>query len=224
MRQSATGPWSGWKSSSKGRTPFTSYRWGIPAACDFKGKAIYVDVDFLFVADLAELWNQPVPNVGLVRNATGKLSTSQILFDCEKAKGHVPSIEKLRGMDDAHSTMLNYFRAHPELLAPTVGNWDCPDLKGAKLGDADLKACHYTRIEHQCQLKHAIPRLAREGGKHWYTGEVFAHPRPELQALFDSLLAEAEAAGEGIEKYRVDPFGEAVRKDFKYTQHVGAKI
>jgi hypothetical protein len=222
MRQSADGPWSGWKSSVNNRTPFSSFRWGVPSACDYTGRAIYSDVDFLYLGDLAEVWTQPIPNVALVRNPTGKLSTSFIVFDCAKAREHVPPIKKLRGMDDAHSTMLNYFRAHPELLSATNGNWDCPDLKGASLDDPNVKAVHFTRIESQIHLKHAVPRLKREGGSHWYKGEVFPHPRPELQARFDQLLAEAEAAGEGIERYRHMPFDGAARKDFRYKSHVGS--
>jgi hypothetical protein len=69
----------------------------------------------------------------------------------------------------------------------------------------------------QPQLRHAVARLARDGRTHWYTGETAAHPRPELQALFDALLIEAEANGYGIERYRVDAFGGATRKDFTYA-------
>lgn len=224
MRQSATGPWSGWACAS-GRTPFTHFRWSIPAVCAFKGRALYTDVDFLFVADLAELWNQPIPDgkVALVRNPIGKLSTSCILFDCEKAIGHVPTLNKLRGNSDAHGTLLNYFRVHPELLAGCDGNWDCGDLRGYELGDPRVKAIHYTRIEHQLHLKHAIPRLRKEGRKHWYTGEILPHPRAELQALFDQQLEEAIAAGYSLDEYRTAGFSGAARRDFSYVQRKGGE-
>lgn len=222
MQQAASGPWSGWACAT-GRTPFTHFRWSIPSVCGYKGRAIYTDVDFFFRADLGTLWDQQIPKgkVGLVRNATGKLSTSCILFDCAAAKGHVPDVEVLRQKPDAHGVMLQYFRERPHLLAATSGNWDCADLKGYDLNDPDVKAVHYTRIETQLHLRHAIPRLAREGGKHWYTGEVFEHPRPELQALFDALLIEADRAGFGVDRYRVKGFDAATRKDFAYKHHVG---
>lgn len=222
MRQAAKGPWSGWACGT-GRTPFTHFRWSIPAVCNYEGRAIYTDGDFFFVADLAELWRQPIPNVALVRNATGKLSTSCILFDCARAKGHVPSLDELRAMPDAHGRLLNYFRAHPELLAPTAGNWDCADLKGSSLSDPNLKAVHYTRIETQLHLKHAIPRLRQEGRQHWYTGEVFEHPNRELVVYYDQLLVDAQAAGYTLDRYRVKAFDGADRKDFAYKQHVGTK-
>lgn len=223
MRQAEKGPWSGWACGT-GRTPFTHFRWSIPAVCGYQGRAIYTDVDFFFVADLAKLWTQPIPNVALVRNATGKLSTSCILFDCAKAKGHVLTLDELRALPDAHGRMLNYFRAHPDLLAPTAGNWDCPDLKGSRIGDPNLCAVHFTRIETQLHLKFAIPRLQREGGRHWYTGEVFEHPNAELVAYYDRLFAEARGFGYTIERYRVKPFSDAARRDFAYKQHVGSKV
>ncbi len=218
MRQSGSGPWSGWKAASW-RTPFTGYRWALPSVCGYQGRAVYTDVDFLFCADLADLWKQPIPNVALVRNPTGKLSTSCILFDCAKARKHVPTLETLRSMQDAHGTVFNYFRANTRLVDACAGNWDCGDLRGYELGDPRVKAIHYTRIESQLHLKHAIPRLAAEGRTHWYKGEIHQHERPELQTLFDALLVEATANGYGLERYRVQPFNGAVRKDFRYKQN-----
>src|SRR6478609_8300859 len=45
--------WSGWE-SSKWATPFSAFRWAVPAACGFMGRAIYMDVDMVAVADIAE--------------------------------------------------------------------------------------------------------------------------------------------------------------------------
>ncbi len=224
MRQAAQGPWSGWASSRTGRTPFTAFRWSLPAVCGFKGRALYTDVDFFFLGDLAELWRQPIPNVGLVRNATGKLSTSCILFDCAQAQGHILPLDALRALPDAHKAMLHFFREHPDLLAPCQGNWDCPDLRGTTLEDPDLRAVHFSRIETQLHLKYAGPRLAAEGRQHWYTGDVYTHPRSELVALYDRLLVEADAAGYTTNRYRVMPFAQAERRPFTYRQHVGTKV
>lgn len=224
MRQASAGPWSNWASSKRGRTPFTAFRWSVPVVCGWTGKAIYTDVDFFFTADLAELWNQPIPHVGLVRNPTGKLSTSCILFDCAKAKEHIPRLDTLKAMSDAHDFMLQYFRRHQGLLDGFVGNWDCPDLSGSSLEDPNLRAVHFTRIETQLHLKHAVPRLKAEGRSHWYTGEVRQHPRPELQAYYDGLLQEAFAHGYTLDKYRVRAFDGAARRDFKYKQHRGRAI
>lgn len=225
MFQAPKGPWSGWRCNT-GRTPFTHFRWGIPSVCKYDGRAIYCDSDFVFVADIAELWNQSIPQVGLVRNPTGKLSTSCILFDCAKAKGHVPELDALRKMPDAHSTVLSYFRNNLGLLTAFDGNWDCADFEKdvkqkGNLNDPRIKAIHYTRMEQQLHLKHALKRLKAEGRKHWYTGDVFAHPRQDLQAMFDALLQEAIVNGYPPEKYRVQTFDGSTRKGFTYSSHVG---
>ena len=128
------------------------------------------------------------------------------------------SLDTLRRLPDAHGTVLNYFRAHPELLAACEGNWDCGDLRGYELGDPRVKAIHYTRIEHQLHLKHAIPRLKKEKRAHWYGGEILPHPRAELQALFDQLLEEARAAGYSLDEYRTTGFSGAARRNFTYVQ------
>lgn len=229
MRQAEKGPWSGWESAKRGRTPFTAYRWSLPAVCNYEGKALYTDVDFFFRSDLAELWNQPIPNVGLVRNATGKLSTSCILFDCAKAKGHVPPLDKLKVMKDAHDSMLQYFRSHIGLLSPFAGNWDCShfekdDKRQMDLYDPRIKAVHFSRVESQLHLKYAVPRLKKEGLAHWYTAGGAPrcdHPRQDLQAEFDELYAEAVANGYTLDKYRVQPYGGAKRREFAYSAHVG---
>jgi hypothetical protein len=223
MQQASNGPWSGWKCST-GRTPFSHFRWSIPSVCDYEGRAIYCDSDFLYLADIAELWHQPIPAVGLIRNPKGKLSTSCILFDCAKAKGHVPDVPALRQMVDAHSDVLHYFRTHTGLLTAFDGKWDCIDYekdfnrKAAWRPEA-IKSYHYTRMEQQLHLKHALARLRAEGRSHWYDGKVFDHPRPELQALFDGLLAEAIAAGYSVDQYRIDAFSGATRRSFTYSQN-----
>ncbi len=109
------------------------------------------------------------------------------------------------------------------------GNWDCigfeKDTKGkGRLDDPSIKAIHYTRMEQQLHLKYAIPRLRREGRAHWYTetgAQTFAHPRPDLQALFDTLYQDAIAAGYSVEQYRVQD-GASERKGFAYSAHLGA--
>lgn len=221
MQQADKGFWAGWNTGAW-RTPFTGFRWGIPAACGFAGRAIYMDSDFIVRADLADMWRQPIPSVALVRNAIGKLSTSCILFDCAAAKGHVPGIDGLRGMQDAHGTALKYFREHTELLAPFDGNWDCADLRGYNdINDPDIKAIHYSRIETQPHLDRAVARLAAEGRKHWYTGEIRRHGREDLIALFDQELLAAIAAGYHPSKYACPPPRNYGRRDFTYGHHKG---
>ena len=213
------GPWSGWDAGS-GRTPFTHFRWSIPSACNYEGRAIYCDSDFIFRANVAELWNQPMaPGVVLLLKRTdGKLKTCSMLIDCAAARGHIPTIPELRKMENPGDAMLVYFRNHRELLGQYEGNWNCIDGESYDtLEDPRIKAIHYSRIETQPHLRHAIPRLKREGRAHWYTGEIKPHARRDVELLFDDELNGAIAAGYNPERYRVVPFDGAKRRNFKYS-------
>jgi hypothetical protein len=226
MQQAAKGPWSGWDAGS-GRTPFTHFRWGIPAACGFEGRAVYCDSDFIFRADIAELWQQPMaPGVVLLLKRTdGKLKTCSMLIDCAAARGHIPTLDELRTMTNPNDRMLVYFREHRELLQPYAGNWNCIDGESYEsLDDPRIKAIHYSRIETQPQLPHALKRLKAEGRSHWYTGEVRRHANEQLIALFDAELAAAVEAGYTVDTYRVVPFEGAQRRNFQYSHHAGTKL
>ncbi len=218
MQQRADGPYSGWKCGS-GRTPFTHFRWSIPAMCGYEGRGIYCDSDFIFMADIAELWNQPVSGVFLAKvGKKGLHKTCCMLFDAAKAKGHVPDIAGLRKMEDPQGTLVKYFTERRELYSGFAGDWNAIDLKGYESADDPrIKAIHYSRMEMQPQLVHAVPRLAREGKTHWYGGPTGPHEHPQMQPLFDRMYREALAAGYTLDQYRVDAFAGATRKDFKYA-------
>jgi hypothetical protein len=178
-------------------TPFSGFRWAVPAACDYRGKAIYMDSDVLIRADIAQLWNQTIPagKLALVKSG-GKLRTCVMLMDCAAFRGLPYTVDVLKKVQNPNGTVTRWLKDHPEKLAHFEGQWNCLDLKGVSgLDDPDLKICHYSQMAHQVHLKHAIPRLAAQGRKHWYDGEIAPHWRPELQAEFDRLLTEAEAAG-----------------------------
>jgi hypothetical protein len=218
MQQQAKGPYSGWKCGS-GRTPFSHFRWSLPAMCGFQGKAIYTDVDFIFRADLAELWNQPAPGVFLAKvgKAGGLGRTCCMLFDCAHAVGHVPALDVLKGMADPQGALMNYFKARPHLFSGFEGDWNAIDIKGyADINDPRIKAIHYSRIEMQPSFPYAQKRLAKEGKSHWYTGPTGPHDRPELIALFDQMYREALAAGYTVEQYKVGAFT-SERRNFTYT-------
>lgn len=225
MQQMANGPYAGWKCGS-GRTTFSHFRWSIPAMCNYEGKGIYVDSDFIVQVPLSELWNQPIPNVLLARKSNkphGKIKMCCILFDCEKARGHVPPLDKLKAMPDPQGTLANYFKDNDHLVDRYEGDWNAIDLAGYQdINDPRVKAIHYSRMSCQPQLKHALPRLKREGKSHWYTGETMPHPRADLQELFDRLLVEATENGYGIDRYRVDEFG-TTRRKFAYATPIKAK-
>jgi len=214
MQLAHKGPWSGWNMDAA-RTPFTPFRWGVPEAAGFEGRAIYTDSDFIFRADLAELWHQEMPGdvAILMRDTEGKLKTCAMLFDCAKMRAHLPI--DLKGRVDNNDYMVNYCRTHRQILRQFDGAWNSIDLAGVTgLDDPRLKAIHYSRMEVQPQLKYAIPRLAAKGLRHWYDGEIGTHWRQDLIDLFDAELAAAIAAGYPPERYERKPFGPFNKKSF----------
>src|SRR5262245_50426342 len=86
------GIWAGWDigreysraASSRGwYTDFSNYRFAIPEASGFKGRAIYMDVDFLVLSDLWEIWTAPLNKpIAVPYNKNGEPDTSLILYDC----------------------------------------------------------------------------------------------------------------------------------------------
>lgn len=216
MQQSRTSFWSGWNTNGW-RTPFTGFRWGVAAAAGYRGKAIYCDSDFIFRADIAELYEQRTPGsaFALVRSPDGKVRTDCMLINCGKAKRVLPPIDEIRAMTDQNGKLWRQVQAAGGFAA-FDGDWNCIDLQGYnRADDAAIRAIHYSRMEWQPHLlKYAIPRLEAEGRHHWYDGEVIPHPRPDLQALFDLQLAEAIAAGFPPERYH-HPHFKYVKKSFR---------
>lgn len=222
MRASKKGPYSGWKLAS-GRTPFSAFRWSVPAMCNFEGRGIYADVDFCFHADLAELWNEEIPGVLVTKRPkpAGKLKTCCTLFDCAKAKKHIAALDSLKRMDDPQGYYSNYFKDRPAMVSNfQSGDWNAIDA--FDLSNPRIKATHYSRMESQVHLKHAIARLRAKGKSHWYAGEVFAHPNQDLQRHFDAMLIEAQADGLTYESFEYGSGVEVSRRDFTYKSRKGA--
>lgn len=196
-------------------TPFSALRWGIPAACNYEGKAIYLDVDMILRADIADLWNQEIK--------AGKAMLSKpegicvAMYDNAAMKAVLPHIDQIKRTGiyrDLRRRMSN-----PAIVQRYTGNWNCLDLRKDNSGgeyqdinDPEIKLLHYTWIPTQPHLRYAVPRLRKEGGKHWYDGRngpMAFHKRPDAMKLFDDLLKEATEAGYGIERYRSkEMFGE----------------
>lgn len=198
-------PRKGWNTKTWA-TPFSALRWGIPAACNFEGRAIYMDSDQIAMADIADLWNQPIPN-GKAALMSKVGASCVMLMDCAAMKSVLPPIDKLKTEQGAYRTVRGGIA---KSAAAFAGNWNCLDGENYKsIYDYDVKVLHYTRIPTQPNHRHARARLKAEGKPHWYPGPDVPHPRQEITDLFDKMLAEAIAAGRGPETFRVSPeFGD----------------
>lgn len=209
LSRDAASPWysnpikrEGW--NTKGwATPFSAFRWAIPHVCDFSGKAIYCDVDKIFMADISDLWQQKIPDdkCMLVKD---EVHSCVILWDCERAKRFVPNFEMLRTTEGFYR---NVRRNIGSAAARFKGNWNCLDGESyATLTDPDIKIIHFTKVETQPHLKWALPRLRAKNKQHWNQWTLRAqqplpHRRPDVQPLVDTLWQQAQEAGYTAEKY-----------------------
>ena len=187
-------------------TPFSPLRWGIPHACNYVGKAIYCDCDQIFLADVADLWNQEIPGGAALLMASDGASCV-MLMDCQRMRQILPTYDRLRGEAGLYRHVRGEIARHSRVFS---GDWNCRDGKGhSTIYDGDVKLLHYTMIPTQPNHKYARARLASEGKAHWHPGPDAPHPMHEVPALFDQVYQEAVDAGEGPESFRVSPeFGD----------------
>lgn len=184
-------------------TPFSGFRWAVPELCGFKGKAIYCDSDIIFRADVAELWEQPFQKGKVILAKGGKDAWRFCvsLWDCDAAASYVPHLPRLQSRPEAHGELVARFRG-ASFVQAFKGDWNNIDGEtNSDILDPSIKVIHYSSEAHQPQLRHAIPRLAKEGRQHWFDGAVKPHWRKDLVELFDRLLVEAEAHDFERERY-----------------------
>lgn len=185
-------------------TPFSVFRWSIPHACDYQGKAIYMDVDMIARADIAHLWNQEFPPGKCILWKNEKHSCV-MLMDCQAMKGVLPPFESMRRRLGGYSSYRDV-NARPR-AAKFAGNWNCLDGENyAKLTDLDIKVLHFTKVETQPHLKWALPRLKAQGKKHWNQWTLHAeqpqpHARPEVTTMVEYVWARAQEAGYTAQRY-----------------------
>jgi hypothetical protein len=202
--------WYGWR-TERWATPFSGFRWGIPAYCNFEGRAIYCDSDVIFMDDVQKLFDADLkPGAAVMAKGGGSWRFCVSLWDCAEAKKHLPPIYDMRADALSHKRCgLEFRKADFVQPFPAGENWNCLDGEDKDLFDPTTKAIHYTAMANQPHLPHAIKRLAAEGRKHWFDGKVAPHWRADLQRLFDDYLSEASKYGYAPARYTTDPlFGE----------------
>ena len=204
--------WTGWRMETWA-TPFSGFRWSVPHAAGFQGKAIYMDSDMIILSDIAELWNQKfLPGKVVLTKGPSEGQGWRYcvcLWDCAAAKPYLPPLEKMKKEPTAHQQMMQFFaRDEYKIAQPFQGNWNCIDGENLPIEEIDI--LHYSDMSTQMHLKYAIPRLTRAGRKHWFDGQIHEHWRKDLIELFDSVYVEALTEGgyELKDYIPEDPFGE----------------
>jgi RNAse (barnase) inhibitor barstar len=164
--------WSGFQ-TERWSTPFSGFRWAIPEACNFEGRAIYTDCDMLNFRDLSELINidlQGKPIAARSGQRFGGHEFCVMVFDCAQFKETIP-VARQRTLPDFHHRMIQKFSGNQQLVQDLDPRWNCLDGDGRQLDD--IWQLHFTNMATQ-PWKPA-----------WYTGNPQPHPRADLVAEFE---------------------------------------
>lgn len=197
--------WHGWR-MQQWATPFSAFRWSIPEHCGFQGRAIYLDIDMIVLADIAELWHHPIADneICIAKNASTFCCT---LWDCERAQRYLPRVKTLKTEFGLYARVKRGFPAG-SVGTFANGDWNCLDGKGYEtVRDPRIKILHCTDIPTQPQLRYAVPRLATAGQKHWSNRQPQPHPRRDVVELFDEYLQDAIEHAYEPGRYIEKPYG-----------------
>jgi lipopolysaccharide biosynthesis glycosyltransferase len=171
---------SGWR-TRKWTTPFTGFRWAIPEACNFHGKAIYMDVDMVNLHDISELYSLTFEEDKAIMARPGLKSNYRfcvMLMDCEKLKTVLPPARKLQRLKQGHRQITDML-LNSNYIQTLDPRWNC--LDGEDLAIHEIWHLHYTKMASQ-PWKPA-----------WYPGVTEGHARPEIADLWFQYKQEAMA-------------------------------
>lgn len=185
MRQSndPESPWHGWN-TKRWSTPFSGFRWAIPYLCDFKGKAIYTDVDMINFRDIGDLWDTDLQGrLCAARPGTrfGGFEFCVTVFDCAQMGRFFPINNELdfatrKEEQTWHHGMIDTLVRNPNLVLPLDPRWNCLDGEDRPL--SDIWQLHYTNMATQ------------PWEPDWYVGPKKTHPRQDVvDVMWDTLNA-----------------------------------
>ena len=184
MRQSqdASSIWGGW-STPRWSTPFSGFRWAIPEACGFTGRAIYMDVDQLNLRDISDLFSIDMQNRPMAARRGKRFGGHEfcvILMDCEVLGDMLQPVARMKGNPDIHHRYIGMFSGSDYVL-DLDPRWNCHDGDGLPI--EDIWHLHYTEMATQ------------PWKPTWFTGQTREHPREDLVKLWQNTRAEAALNG-----------------------------
>lgn len=174
------------------KTGFTNYRYAIPEFAGKSGRAIYNDADQVYLADPAELFDQPMGAAGVL--SIDDRETSVLLLDAERMADVWP---KARALENhaMHREFRSRAAAVPNLWGFMSAQWNARD--GEYIA-GQSKLLHFTALHTQPWKP--FPAEFRYGehdaGDIWrdleaeadaagFTIFTAARPSPHYQALLD---------------------------------------
>ena len=176
------------------RTGFTQYRFAIPELAGGQGRAIYNDVDQIYLADPAALFDLDLEGCGY--RAVAANDTSVMVMDCARM---LPWWNLRAARTSGKRELVEAPAAHPGLWGMLDGGWNARDFE---YRPAASKLLHYTTLHlqpwrptpeqysyHPHPLGALWLRLEREADVHCYQPFTREHP----SATYRRLAAEGRA-------------------------------
>ena len=157
---------------SRWRTGFTNYRYAIPSFAGGTGRAIYNDVDQIYLADPALLFDLDMGAHGYL--AISAKDTSVMLIDCGRM---LPVWNRDAAAVEGKHALINKPASEPGLWGKLDPHWNARDMEYV---EGLTKCLHYTAL-HQ-QPWHPFPE------------SYSYHPNPLAYVWYD-LEREADASG-----------------------------
>jgi hypothetical protein len=170
--------WGGWE-TNRWSTPFSGFRWAIPEACNFSGRAIYMDVDQLNLRNIVDLYDTDLCGKPLAARRGARFGGHEfcvIVFDCELMGNLVMPVTRMKPNPDAHHRYIGMFSG-TDYVMDLDPRWNCHD--GDNLTIDNIWHLHYTKMSTQ-PWKPA-----------WFTGKAEEHPRQDLIKLWFDKREEA---------------------------------
>jgi mitochondrial fission protein ELM1 len=168
-------------------TGFTNHRFAIPELAGRRGKAIYNDVDQIYLRDPAELFDLELGGHGFL--AIAERETSVMLIDCER----MAEVWTLADAQRRHKrTLIAKALAVPGLCGPLDPRWNCRDE------DPEGAGCYHFTTLHTQPWRPFPERFVYHEHPHaelWYALERDAD-RARFQ-LFDAEHPSADFAARG---------------------------
>lgn len=185
-------------------TPFSNFRWRIPEACDFEGRAIYMDVDIISNRDISELFILDMGDKAMAARKGSRFGGHEfcvMLFDNKKMKDLLRPVEEQRFAVGLHHHYIQKFSGNSEFVFDLDQRWNVHDGKienNEEIPIEDAWNMHYTNMATQ------------PWKPSWYTGVSQKHPRQDWVDFF--------------EMKKRDMLKDETIPDFEYEENVNYNI